>query len=103
MDQNSCQIDCGKCGRRHLGGHDLVRRMDRQGEVLIWCRTCSGYAKQRMRPKLKNGHQRIWENDEKNPDCRRRKSVPVKEAKIWKIEGEKKIITRGIQEVVKQF
>ena len=28
--------------RRHLGGHDLVRRMDRQGEVLIWCRKCSG-------------------------------------------------------------
>ena len=28
--------------RRHRGGHDLVRRIDRQGEVLIWCRKCSG-------------------------------------------------------------
>ena len=40
--------------RRHLGGHDLVRRMDRQGEVLTWCRRCSGYARQRMGPKLMN-------------------------------------------------
>ena len=39
---------------RHLGGHDLVRRMDRQGEGLIWCRKCSGYARQRMGPKLMN-------------------------------------------------
>ena len=30
----------------------MVRRMDRQGEVLIWCRQCSGYARQRMGPKL---------------------------------------------------
>ena len=28
----------GKCGRRHLGGHDLVRRTDRQGEVLLGVR-----------------------------------------------------------------
>ena len=42
----------GKWGRRHLGGHDFVRRMDRQEEVLIWCRKCSGYARQRMGPKL---------------------------------------------------
>ena len=39
-----------KWRRRHVGGHDLVRRMDRQGEVLIWCRKCSGYARQRMGP-----------------------------------------------------
>ena len=37
---------------RHLGGHDLVRRMDRQGEVLIWCWQCLGHARQRMGPKL---------------------------------------------------
>ena len=42
----------GKWRSRHLGGHDLVRRMYRQGEVFIWCRTCSGYARQRMGPKL---------------------------------------------------
>ena len=33
---------CMRCG------HDLVRRMDRQGEVLIWCRKFSGYARQRI-------------------------------------------------------
>ena len=44
----------GKRRERHLGGHDLVRRVDRQGEVLIWCRNCSVYARQRMRPKLIN-------------------------------------------------
>ena len=33
-------------------GHDLTRRMDRQGEVLIWRRKCSGYVRQRMGPKL---------------------------------------------------
>ena len=32
----------------------MVRKMDRQGEVLIWCRKCSGYARQRMGPKLVN-------------------------------------------------
>ena len=32
----------------------MVRRGDRHGEALIWCRTCSGYARQRMGPKLMN-------------------------------------------------
>ena len=32
-------------------GHDLVR-IDRQEEVLMWCRKCSGYARQRMGPEL---------------------------------------------------
>ena len=35
-----------------FAGHDLARRVDRQGEVLIWCRKCSGNARQRMGPKL---------------------------------------------------
>ena len=26
----------------------LGRGMDTQGEVLVWCRKCSGYARQRM-------------------------------------------------------
>ena len=33
MDQNSYQKSLEKWRRRHLGEHDLVRRMDRQGEV----------------------------------------------------------------------
>ena len=32
------------------GGRDLVRGMDRQGEVLIWCRKCSGCAWQGVGP-----------------------------------------------------
>ena len=44
----------GTWRRRHLGGHDFVRRMDRQGEALIWCRKCSGNARKRMEPKLMN-------------------------------------------------
>ena len=65
MDQNSCRKDWKNGGRRHLGGHDLVRRMDRQGEVLIWCRKCSGYARQRMGPKLTN-FCRLEQMDTKN-------------------------------------
>ena len=37
----------GKWRKRHMGGHDMVRRVDRQGDVLIWCRKCSGYARQK--------------------------------------------------------
>ena len=43
-----------KLSRRHLGGHDLVRRMEEWCEVLKWCRKCSRYARQRMGPKLVN-------------------------------------------------
>ena len=32
----------GKWMRRHLGGNDLVRRLDRQGEVLVRCRKMFG-------------------------------------------------------------
>ena len=43
----------GKIGKSHLGGHDMVRRVD-SGEASIWCRKCSGYVRQRMGPKLMN-------------------------------------------------
>ena len=32
----------GKWSKRHLGGHDVVRGMDQQGKVLIWCRKMLG-------------------------------------------------------------
>ena len=44
----------GKWRKRHLGYHDFVRRVDRKGEVLIWCREYSGYARQGVGPKLMN-------------------------------------------------
>ena len=40
--------------KSNLGGHDMVRRVDRHGEALIWCRKCSGYARRRMGPTLMN-------------------------------------------------
>ena len=89
-----------KMGRRHLGGRDPVRRIDRQGEVLIWCRKCSGYARQGMGQKLincckpeqtdKKEHGKMLKKFQTLGDGR----VPAKEAKYWRIEGQKKRITR---------
>ena len=55
----------GNWRKRHLGGHDLERRMNRQGEILIWCRKCWGHARQRTGTKLMN--------------CCRREQVGTKE------------------------
>ena len=49
---NELVKNLGRWGKRHMGGHDMVRRMDWQGDVLIWCRKCSGYARRRMGHKL---------------------------------------------------
>ena len=38
----------------HLGGSDMVRRVDPNGEALVWCRNCSSYARRRLGPKLLN-------------------------------------------------
>ena len=86
--------------RRHLGGHDLVRRMDRQGEVLMWSRECSGYARQRMGPKPINGcmpepmSTKELGNMVKRIQLLEEGRAPAKEAKNWRIEGQKKRITR---------
>ena len=39
----------GKMGRGDTWG---AMRVDRQGEMLIWCRKCSVHARQRMGPQL---------------------------------------------------
>ena len=31
-------------GKAHVGGHDMVRRGDPNGETLVWCKKCSGDA-----------------------------------------------------------
>ena len=79
--------------------HDLVRRLDRQGEVLIWCRKCSGYATQRMGPNLMNcckpehvgtkEHGKMLKRFQVLEDG----SVPAKEAKNWRIERRRRRIT----------
>ena len=40
--------------KAHVSGHDVIRRVDPHGEVLICCRTFSGHARSRMGPKLLN-------------------------------------------------
>ena len=81
--------------------------MDRQGEVLIRCRKCSGYARQRMVPKLMNccrpeqmdagGFGKTAKRIQTLEEC----GVPAKEAKNWRIDGEKKRITRKKRRIAK--
>ena len=78
----------------------MVTRVDKQGEVLIWCRKCSGNARQRMGPKLMNcckpeqvgtkEHGKMLKRIQILEDGR----VPAKEAKNWMIEGQKRRIIR---------
>ena len=87
----------------NIQDHDLVRRTDRHGEVLMKCRKCSRYARQRKGPKLMNcckpepmGTQEYGKM--KNG------GVPAKEANHWRIEGQKKRITRKeCQRLVNNF
>ena len=65
-------------GRRHLGGHDLVRRTDKQGEILIWCRKCSGTCETEIGIKIDellqagaSGHKRARQNVKTNSGSRR--------------------------------
>ena len=44
----------GKMGKAACAKTRTTRRVDSKGEVLIWCRKCSGYARHRMEPKLMN-------------------------------------------------
>ena len=83
---------------------------DRQGEVLIWCRKCSGHAKQRMGPELMNccrpeqmGTKEFGKIVNRIQILEEGR-VPEKEAKNWRIEGEKKRITRNeYQRLVNRF
>ena len=90
-----------KNGRRHLEGHDLVRRMDRQGQVQIWCRTCSGYARPRMGPKLMNcckpgqmGTKEFGKMLKLIQQVFEDGRVPAKEARSWRIKGQKRKNTK---------
>ena len=83
--------------------------MDRQEEVLIWCRKCSEYAR-RMEPKLVNcckpepmGSKEFGKMT-KGIQTLEEGRVPAKEAKNWRIDGEKaKNYEKGVSEAVKQF
>ena len=71
----------------------FVRRMDRQGEVLIWCTKCSGYARQRTGPKLFNccrpeqmGTKEFGRMLKRNQTLEEGR-IPSKETKNWRNEG----------------
>ena len=40
--------------KTHSGEHDVVRRVDPNGEALVWCRKCLGCVRCRVGPKLMN-------------------------------------------------
>ena len=88
----------GTWGKRHSGGHDTVRRMYRQGEALIWCTKCSGYARQSMGQKLMNCCKSEQVGTKEYGKMLKRIQVLedgrifAKEAKNWKIEGHKKTL-----------
>ena len=88
----------------------MVRRMDRQGEVLIWCRKCSGYARQRMGPKLVNCCKPEQMGTKESSKMMKiiqileEGRVPAKEAKNWRTEGERKEIReRSIRGCLNKF
>ena len=88
----------GKWGRRHLGGHDLVRRMDRKGRRYQYgAEKCSGYAKQRMGTKeFGKMMKRIQTLEEGSGPSPRGKELENQKRKEKKFE-------KGVQEAVKQF
>ena len=72
--KNTCQ-NFGKWRKRHLGGHDKVRRLDRQGEVLIWCRKMNRLCEAKDGTQVdgllqagESGHKRIRQDGKTNPD-----------------------------------
>ena len=88
----------------------MVRRIDRQGEVLIWCRKSSDYARQRMGPKVMNCCRPEQMDTKEYGKMLKRLQVledgrvPAKEARDWKIEGQKRRITRKeYQRLVSEF
>ena len=66
--QNSCQ-KFGKWGRRHLGGHDLVRRMDRQVPDMV--QTMNETKTDGLLQAGTDGFPRVWQNVEENSSPRR--------------------------------
>ena len=67
----------GKWGKRRLGGHDLARRTERQGETLIWYRICEAENATTIDELLQAGacgHEGAWTNVETNSGSRGRQS-----------------------------
>ena len=63
----------GRWRKRHMGGHDMVRRMDRQAEVLIWVwemlwfwATKNGTQIDELLQAGASEHKRVWNHVETN-------------------------------------
>ena len=87
-------------GQEHLEEHAMVGRTDPHGEALAWCRKCSGFARCRLGPKLMN---RCKPEEKGTKEHRKmlkiilkleKGEVPDKSGKEWKVDGERRIVTR---------
>ena len=96
--------ELGRWRKRHVGGHDMVRRMDRQGEVLIWCRKSWGYPRQRKEPKSMNCCKPEQVGTKEYGKMVKRIQIfgdgriPANEARNWRFEGQKRRITRTTED-----
>ena len=85
----------GKWRKRHLGGHDMIRRMDRGRspemlqKMLGLCETENGTKFDELLQAGASGHQRVRQDVNTNSDSRRRQG-PCQRGKNWKIEGQKR-------------
>ena len=76
----------------HLEGL-MVRRVDLDGETLVWSRTCSGYAPSRLGPKLMNRCRPESQGAKEHGNMLKiilkleEGGVPDRSAKGWKVEG----------------
>ena len=83
--------------------------MDRKAKVLIWCRKCSGYARQRTGPKLVNCCRPEQMGTKEFGKMMKRiqtggRKGPSQRGKELENRGRKeKNYEKGIQEAVKQF
>ena len=69
----------------------MVRRVDRNGEALVWCcRKCLGNARQRTGPKLMNRCKPKKMDTKECGQMLKRRGSWTKHAEGWKIEGPKK-------------
>ena len=90
----------GKMGKTTFGRTRYDKKGGQAGEVLTWCRKCSGYASQRMGPKLMNCCKPEQVGTKEYGKMLKRTRVledgriPAREARNWKIEGQKRRITR---------
>ena len=75
----------------------MVRRRNRQGEVVIWCRkmfwlcaTKNGTKTDELLQAAGNGHKRIQKNVNVNSDLGRRQSSPQTRQGIGRLRGKRK-------------